>query len=330
MKRTFLFFLAALVAAPMLGQQSRNGEFAARVHTRTGAKSARDYNTWTATIVDRSGKQRYRIVKDVAFDVQFPSLALADNGVAIVVHSFEGVVEFFDARGVLSNTLLPFGTRTHEYEQNIKCSLEGERAAFLFSSTSHERATVLMTDLRGNELWRAQLKGTHAGEIFLSRGGQYLASGSYTVGNTIVRATEVFDRAGKQVASFSFLFRHADITEGSDIVLVEREKALFGSLRVKRTPVQWFAEGSNQVITGARFLGKAQYVALIVETVEFPRGKLVYRNPNLLIVNRHGKEVARKKLVSSSPTPAQLTVKQQEVQCNTSSAHATLSFSSLK
>lgn len=330
MKPFSIFLLVICCAAAAPAQQSRNEEFSARIQTRGGAKNARDHNTWTATLVDKAGRQRYQIVKDIAFDVQFPSLSVANNGGSIVISAFDGVVEFFNPTGALTKTLLPFGKRTNDYEQHLKCSLAGDRAALIYSTTSGERSTVLMTDSHGNELWRSSLQGKNAGEVFLSRNAQYLAAGSYTLGEKILRVTDVFDARGKRVASFPFLFRQADISAHGDIVLTEREKALFASLTGAHTPAQWSAPGSNQVITSVQFLGKARYAALVLETAELPQGKIAYRDPNLIIFNEHGKEVARKKLISSSNTPALLTVSAHEVKCSTPSTHATLSLSSLK
>jgi hypothetical protein len=328
MNRFLLLLLPAFLLAPTLAQQSRNGEYSARVHTRSGAKNAREHNMWTATIFHKNGRQRFQLSKEIAFDVQFPSLSVADNGACIVIHSFEGAIEFYHAAGALAKTLFPFGKRTTEYEQNIKCSTAGTKAVFLFSPTAEQRATILATDLSGNELWRSPLNGKQSGEVFLSSDAKFVAAGSYTFGETILRATELFDVSGKVVRSFDFLFRQADIADDGRVLLAEREKVLFASLSNTQKPVRWNAGGANQVITTARIVDK--FSAVVVETGNLPNGKLVYQNPSLVVFNTHGKEIARTKLNSSSQSPAQLTIGTKELKLSTPSAQRTLSLASLK
>ncbi len=328
MNRFLLLFVSFCFLTSALAQQSRNEEFSVRVQTRSGAKNAREHNTWTATVVDKNGRQRFQLSKEIAFDVQFPFLSVADNGACIVISSFDGVIEFYGATGTLSKTLLPFGKRTAEYEQNIKCSAAGSKAALLYSSPHDERSSLLMTDLDGNELWRATLKGKQAGEVFLSSDAKFVAAGSYTFSEKILRMTEVFDVSGKAVRSFSFLFRQADIADDGRVLLAEREKVLFASLSNNHNGVQWNAAGANQVITSARIVGN--FSAIVVETGNLPKGKLVYQNPSLVVFNKHGKEIARTKLNSSSPSPAQLTIGHRELKLSTPSAQGTLSLASLK
>jgi hypothetical protein len=328
MKGFLLLFLPIFLLAPALAQQSRNGEFSALVQTRSGAKNACEHNTWAATVVDKNGRQRFQLSKEIAYDVQFPFLSVADNGACIVINSFEGVVEFYSPSGNLDKTLLPFGKRTAEYEQNIKCSTAGSKAALFFSSSESERASLLITDLDGNELWCAALNGKQAGEVFLSSNAKFVAAGSYTPGENILRTTEVFDAAGRAIRSFAFLFRQADIGDDGRVLLAEREKALFASLFNNQNAVQWNAVGANQVITTARIIGTGS--AIVLETGNLPNGKLVYQNPSLVVFNANGKEIARIKLNSSSQRPAQLTIGARELKLSTPSAQGTLSLATLK
>lgn len=325
-----LFF--ALIVVIALGfsadaQTSRNSEYYSKVFKKAGAKNKRDHNTWTASIVDLQGRTMYQIVKQVAFDVQYPAICLSDNGSCILVSGFAGEIEFYDNAGNSRKILQLFGRSTAEYEQVIKCSVAGDRAAVLYSAPEQDHAELLMIDLQGNELWRVAMSGKNAGEVFLSSDGQTIAVGSYDVERNNFRITETFDASGKTLRTFNVLFRYSDIAGDGRIALADRDNIVLASLRGGDSPVKW-SRSSGDLITSVRFVDG--FVALTVESVNLPKGSPVYSDPSLVVLNKKGKEVARTQLHTSSVSPAALSIERTRLTLTSSSSKASIQRSSLK
>ncbi len=307
-------------------QTSRNGEYSADVSRVAPAKNKQEHNTWTAGVVDRQGRTLYRIVKPVAFDVQYPAIYLFDDGSAILVSAFAGEITFYDNAGNPKSTLQLFGHPTTEYEQVVKCSVGGDRAAILYSTPGQANATLLMLDAQANELWRTALGAKNAGEVFLSNDGQTTAAGSYDVERNL-QTTETFDAAGKSLRTFNILFRHADIASGNSIVLADRDNVLLASLTSSETPIKWIRPSGN-VITGVRFVD--DFVAVVVESVNLPQGSPLYFDPSLIVLDAKGKKIAGTELHSSSANSAALIVDRGNIIVKSSSSQASISRSSLK
>ena len=321
-------FLVLGVVVSASGQTSSNGNFSAELATQTRAKNAREQNTWTAKILDRQGGVRYQLTKQIPFDVQFPSIVLADDGGSVVLRVFEGIVEFYGSDGNLVKSYEPFGRRTAEHEQIIKCSVAGNRVALLFSTPDASNATVVMMTLRGEEMWRSSLKAKHAGEVFLSTNGKLVAAGSYEVGRTILRSTEVFDDFGMRIRELNMLFRTADIADDGRIVLADKNNIVLASLIDKNSSAAWTSRVPNQVITSARWV--RGFVAFVIESVHLPKGSPMYEHPSLIVLNLKGNEVARTSLRSSSPKPAALGFDSQRITLSSARAQTAIALSSLK
>lgn len=325
-----LFFALMVIIA--LGfsadaQTSRNGDFTAKVSRTAPAKNKRNHNTWTASIVDRQGRTVYKIVKQVAFDVQYPAIYLFDDGSSILVSAFAGELAFYNNTGNPGKTLQLFGRSTTEYEQVVKCSVSGNRAAVLYSTPEQANATVLMLDLHSNELWRMTLSGKNAGEVFISNDGQSVAAGSYDVEKNNFRMTETFDASGKALRAFNMLFRYSDIADDGRIALADRDNMVLASLRGGDSSVKW-SKSSGDLITGVRFVDG--FVAVVSESVNLPKGSPVYTDPSLVILDMKGKKIRGTQLHTSSSTAAAVIVDGRNIILKSSSSQASISRSSLK
>ncbi len=327
MVRLILLMLVLSLVASARAQTSRGGDFTAAVSRTTHAKNSRDHNTWSASIVDRQNRARYQVVKQVAFDVQYPALYLSDDGSCVVASGFTGDIEFYDRAGNLTKTLQPFGHATTEYEQVIKCSVAADRVAVLCSSPEQSQSKLMMTNLQGNELWRVDLIAKNAGEVFLSSDGKTVAAGSYDVEKNNVRLTQTFDAQGTPLQRFDILFRYSDVASDGRIVLADRDNILVASLRGDESPVTW-SRSSGDLITGVTFVD--DFVALVVESITFQNGVPVYNNPSLIVLNRKGEKIAGTQLRTSSPGSAGLIVDETGITLKSSSSQVSISRSSLK
>ena len=287
-------------------QSSRSGNYYAEVEIEAKAKRWPEGNSWKATVYDQVGTMQYQISKEVPFDVQYPAIQISDVGGRSVVYSpFEGWIEFYNGKGNVVSTVLPFVGEKPEYERILKCSIAGERAAFLISEPSAPHARVLLTDLEGNQFWDVSLDLKIAAEILLSANSEYVLAGSYTSDDRIERSTTLLDKDGKMQKMFHGIFRYADFDEEENrVVFTERNAVVIASIYDGEPSVRWSSNSREEVVTGARFAGC--YVGVVVEKVSLETGKPLYNNPLLVVLNEKAEVLLRKQLVQVSEHPATL------------------------
>lgn len=308
------FFIAFLLMTSLgRAQTSRSGAFHADIQIQDGAAKYPGLSGWVATVSDEAGSVRYRLSKEVPYDVPYPALYLSDvDGRSVAVSSFNGTIEYVDGRGNVTRVLTPFGEGTPEYERNIKCSIAGARAAFLLSSPLWSNARVFMTNLDGDEVWTVDLEGTHAGEVFLAANGKYLVAGSYVAGVSPRFVTVLFDGRGTMVRTFDMLFRYADISaEGGQLALTDRNSILLTTTQPEAPVVRWSTDSRDRIITGVCFFDA--FIALTTEQILVEDGTPYYTDPRLVVLDAHGMLRATRVLEGKSKNPVQLVRKGSEV-----------------
>ncbi|MBI5472894.1 MAG: hypothetical protein HY961_11165 [Ignavibacteriae bacterium] len=316
------FLLLAVVASGSFAQTSRNGEFSASVTTSGGAKDRNDHNTWSARIIDRNGKARYEISRDIPFDMQFPSVYVADDGSSIVVYVFVGAVDFYDSRGKLIRTLGPFGKKTAEHEQIIKCSVAGKRAAFLISTPESKYAQLFVTDLGGDELWRKYLRGKNAGEIMLSSDSKLLVAGSYEVNAKPQHFAELFGEDGQALRTLNASFRFADFLPDGRFVFSDRNSVTIASLVGDEAGRTWNTGHKEKIVTALKVVDNI--AACAVEQVRIPNGTPAYIDPTLVLLNEEAQVLGTTQINASSQHPSVISTDGKHVRLTSEAKQASI------
>ena len=331
MSRTaFILALVLSLACVSWAQSSRNGMFQVEVEIHATAKKWPEGNSWKATVYDSAGVLRYQIAKEIPYDVQYPAIRISDAGGRCIVFSpFEGWVEFYNGEGNIVGTMSPFIGEAPTYERILKCSVAGERAAFLVSEPLTASARVMLTDLEGNEIWNASFSLETAAEVFLSTNGDYVLAGSYSSGDRIERSTVLLDRRGNILRTFDTIFRHADFAEEDGrVVFTERNGIVIASIDGKEASVRWSTKDRNEVVTGVRFA--AGHVGVVVEKVTLETGKPRYNNPQLVVLNQQGQQVLNKQLHQISEDPASLKIDGETLTVSSGSAKLQVDVSKME
>lgn len=309
---------------------SRNGGYYAVVTRQGGAGRFPEHNRWSAAIYQKNGEEQYRLERQVPYDVQFPALYLSDDaGQAIVILSFDARVEFYDGRGDLLRELRTTSSAEPNHERIIKCSVAGNRAAFLVSSPDAPRAEVFVTGIDGREMWRQPLPGETAGEIFLSSDATVLLAGCYSSDREIVTSTSLFDRRGTLLRTIDFLFRYADIaSERNMLALSDRNDIIVESLVGDAARTTWSTARREEIVTGIRIVDG--YVAAAVESVDLMTGTPRYTGSTLVVLRRDASEVTRRVLGGSDTSPAFLKVDEAAVTISSGGREASVQREELR
>jgi hypothetical protein len=305
--------LAVLVlVSPSLWMQSarvvsRGGYCYATVEHGVDAKRWPEANPWVATIYHRERGRLYEISREVPFDQQFPALHVSDEGQSVLLQSFDGRIEFYDAAGRRVGVVSPFVDEAPEFERIFKCSLADDRAVFLFSSPLEKNVNLIMTNLNGQQKWKTRLPNTDAGEVFMSQSGNHILAGSYTSNGQLILSSTLLDGNGQVLRTFPFLFRYADVsTDDSRFVLSDRNRVVIGSMVGTDEPAMWSTVRKEDIVTEVRFV--EDRIAVVVESVSISTGTPVYHDPTLVLLNEQARQVLRKQIESTSGAPAFLEV----------------------
>lgn len=306
MKLGIAAIVALLCVTLVSAQSSRNGAFKVDVSTNAEAKGTAENTVWTAKVFDKEGRYRYAVSKEIPFDMQFPSLSIADNGALLVAYSLDGLIEFYSPQGVIIRSLHLNRQLLGNYEQVVKCSAGEDRAAILVSHPEKSNAELLFISLEGEELWRKTLKGRNAAEVFLGAEQQYVAAGSYTADANVTSNCQVFDARGNEISSYDRAFRFADIAANGMIVLSDRNSVRLFKLGSAKPLFEWKPSNNEEIVTNVRLLG--QDAVCSVELVQTDSRTPTYVNPRLLVLSIDGTVKKESRLASISTKPSSLII----------------------
>jgi hypothetical protein len=330
MKRLSLIpFAFAFCVGAVIAQTSRSGDFYAETEIRVAAEKYLERNLWTATVYARGAERKYQLSREVPYDVPFPTIYLSDDGRSVLVISLDGLIEFYDQSGNIVGKISPFPLATPDYERVITCSIAGDRAGFVVSESRGTNARLILTDLEGHEAQNIQLAGKHAGQVYVSNSGSHLLASSYSSDDKIKLATVLFDKLGKLIREFDLLFRHADISEDDELVVItDRNALLIAALDARALAIRWTTGSTERVITDVKVVGGL--VAAVVEEISIEAGKPVYTSPSLVVVDRKGQVVATRTLTGTSSRPAVLRAEGSTVTLSNENLFVTLDVATIR
>jgi hypothetical protein len=247
----------------------------------------------------------------------------------VLVISLDGLIEFYDQSGNIVGKISPFPLATPDYERVITCSIAGDRAGFVVSESRGTNARLILTDLEGHEAQNIQLAGKHAGQVYVSNSGSHLLASSYSSDDKIRLSTVLFERLGKSIHEFDMLFRHADISEDDElVVMTDRNALLIAGLDARASAVRWTTGSTERVITDVKVVGGL--VAAVVEEISIEAGKPVYTSPSLVVVDRKGQVVATRTLTGTSSRPAVLRAEGSTATLSTGNLSVTLDVTTIR
>jgi hypothetical protein len=297
---------ASAPAAEESRVESRNGLYYAEVRQTGGARAAPDRNAWNASVFTRDGDRAFILSAEIPYDVPFPALYLSDTGEAIVVHTFDGFIDYYDRRGRKTASLRVFGSSEPQLEQIVRCSVAGGRAAFLVSSPLEQNARLFLTDLSGNRLWQKTISEQFAGEVFLSDDAGVVCAGAYSSSEEISHTSLITDAGGSILRTIPILFRHADVSSDNRLfALTERNAVLVGNVYDDlQEPARWTTTARSRIVTSVMFVDGV--VAAAVDSVDISDGSPVYRSPELIVIDRSATVLRQEFLTDSSRVPSGL------------------------
>ena len=299
---------AELVAAETVSETvvSRFGGYRAAISIDAQAERYPELNRWRAIVRDAVGNELYRLDRPIPYDTPYPALALSDqDGAAVLLNAFDGIVEFIDARGATVRRWRPFASETPSHERILKCSIAGSRVAFLASDPLEKRAVVYAMTIDGLPHATAELAEQQAGELYLSDDGTVIVAGGSTPLGQITVSTALMDWDGRLMATVPFDVRLADIRIGTaQVALADTRAVLLVDLDTGGYETLWSEDRPGAIVTGLRLLEPG--VAVCSQSFAYPDGIPSYTNTRVVLLSPDGVTLFDRSVEGESSAPVAL------------------------
>ncbi|MBI3110023.1 MAG: hypothetical protein HYZ01_00480 [Ignavibacteriales bacterium] len=198
-------------------QESRLGTYRIEEQKKGRARPSGEYALFEARVKDARGTELSVIRKNIPFDVPFPTTGVFESGRALLIHSFDGLVEFYDRSGALVRSLRPLKDAQPEYERVIRVSMHDSLAALLLSEPGRDQALLFVVDHQGRVIAEKEIPGTHAAGVEVSPEGTRIAAGTYTWRNgELVERMHVFGPGLKSLCSVPVSFNRGVFSDPGD------------------------------------------------------------------------------------------------------------------
>jgi hypothetical protein len=120
----------------------------------------------------------------------------------MLIHAFDGMVEFYGRSGLLVQTLRLLKDAAPDYERVIAAAVHDSIAALLVSEPGRENSLLSVVTDRGEIVSMRDIVGTGASGIVLSNNGLFAAAGVYGWSeSTLVEQTHFLSTSGESMGS---------------------------------------------------------------------------------------------------------------------------------
>lgn len=220
-------------------QESRLGAYRIEKERKGQARQSGEHALFEVRVKDVRGMELYTIRKNIPFDVPFPTAGVFESGRVLLIHSFEGLVEFYDRSGTLVRSLRPSKDARPEYERVIRFSMHDSLAALLLSEPGRNQALLFVVDHEGRVMAEQEIAGTHAAGVEVSPEGTEIAAGTYTWRDgELVERMHVFGPRLKSLCSVPLSFNRGVFSDQGDR-LVAMSKRSVSLVDLRKYAVLW-------------------------------------------------------------------------------------------
>ncbi|MGB2869514.1 MAG: hypothetical protein WBD36_13750, partial [Bacteroidota bacterium] len=193
-----LLFISSVATA----QESGKAGYTVTEERIGGAKGATEVNTVRFVVKDSAGIPVTTVEKKLPYDVPFPSVGVFGDGTLMMVHAFDGLIEFYRPGRGAATSIRPAKDTQPEHERVMRFVLHESTAVFLVSEPSRLNAWCFLIDGFGKILWEQEMPGSMAGELVISPDGGLIGASTYAwEGSRPVSETVFLSSSGNKIAS---------------------------------------------------------------------------------------------------------------------------------
>ena len=300
---------------------SRAGKYLGLASLIETSKELTDDKIFKLEVFSNQGQALFSIKRKQYYDEPLPLLIISDkDGSVVMGHSAIGKLWFYNNDGSLSKEVDLFSDDEYGLERILKfdVTLSGRYIAVLANKrpASPEDADVpnpsgephlFFFTMGGEKVWQQNLPELSGAQAAISPDGESLIASSYssdTKGN-VSQSTIVFNRNGKKIANYNFLFRTANFSNDSKYSVIAGKKvAKCIDLQTGRLKWTHKIDRTWGIITSVSIANDAKISALLAAQNEFKDGGFIYTKPRVILLNKLGQLIQELEINETFYTPA--------------------------
>lgn len=259
------------------------------------------------SLYDHRGGKLWSRKQPLGTDEPMPSFYISDLGRVVMVEPLEGALSFFDLAGSLAHRVRLFPRAPAEMERPVACAFSADGNYLVVNALrQHSRpdtklapqergqSFLILFDDQGQQIWRRELKQEISDRVEISRGGQMIVAGGYSVRglNALERATYLYNAAGELLHTLDFSFRQAAFCATGRFLLLGQKNAV-RLVDTQTAHVLWERELPKEEgqIRALDLSPEANLALVEVARGMYQGPRFLYRSPQILLFDRQGHQV---------------------------------------
>lgn len=157
-------------------------------------RSVQDGSLWTYTVLDNAGSIVTTVRRSVPVDVAAPAPVVLGTGTMVLLHSVDGLAEYYDRRGDLQKRIALLPNAKPEYERIVKAAVHDSLLVLAISEPATSGIRMSVLDAAGSLLSERTITGTSATGVAIAPDSKTIVVGvSEWNAATIVERTTVIE-----------------------------------------------------------------------------------------------------------------------------------------
>ena len=293
MKNTFIILI--LLCGSIIGQ-SLNKSITATQKTIGGANETGEYNFVEYSVKSSVGKELYKIVDKVYYDIPYSKLEVFSDGSSVLISSFYGTLTFISNDGTKTKSVQIKDNIKVKYERSIKSVSDKNILVVLLSEQNESNSTIQRYNSSGNIINSFSVNITEVNGIAYSKSINqlYLSHIKWKNSGELDRRVTLLNSNGKVVKRFNTNFEKGFFTEDNKFVGVWNKSVFSVNTDKLELNYEIAAEDNNifiDVTTNNNSLIVAQ-----AKNPELNNGEWYYKNPTIIKLDSAGKIIDKIKI----------------------------------
>ncbi len=294
MKTIFVIFFTAY---SMLYGQMLNKKFVVQERRIGKAIKAGEFNFAEYSVKTKEGKELYRIVDKVDYDIPFSKLEVFNDGASVLINSFYGRLTFINSTGTETKNIKIDKEMDVEYERNLFTVADDKMLLVVLANEKERFSKIKKYDKNGNFLSEFKIDFKNiTGVAFSEKLNRIFIA--YVIWNNsggFKKETVVYNLTGKKIKSFNAGFEKGFFV--NDKFVGYDKKSLF-SVNCNSL-IKDFEKHFEEIILAVTVSG-FETVAVTAQPPQLKEGKWFYRNPTIIKIGEKGR-IIRKEKKKTSP-----------------------------
>lgn len=294
MIRKIFILLLTMVSCVLASEQ--NSDWKVIINRLDCTANAGEKNQVMIEVYNVNGEKAYSISKALPDDVPFPAVSVFEAGELMVIYSYNGLIEFYDSKGNLVNTIKPNYNSSTDNERIIKYETLNKKSALLISEPKLTFTKLIIVSSNGEMNLEKEVEGNHATGIEISKSGNVIAAGTYAwIDTSFFERTSFFNFDGDFIGKVDLSFSNGGFTEDENKFLGFTNSNLYLA-EIHSLKILWSKEFPSDKVVADAALTKEGVAVLSSDLPILKKGKWLYSNLHLNVLDKNGNLIEEKKV----------------------------------